>query len=171
MKKILRLVCATAGLIVLFASPTVADDKFDSERYFRQSIVGSWEVTVTVRQHDEDCANATPLGGTSPNPFPALNTYHKGGTLSETGSRSPPSMRSPGHGIWERTGRDTFASRMRFQGFDVNGLLFTNMDIRSDITLARDGMTFSAVSRFAFSFVDGPTLPFCATMEGVRITL
>ena len=91
--------------------------------------------------------------------------------MSETGSRSPPSMRSPGHGVWQPSGRDTYDARYTFQGFDASGLLATNMDIRSAITVSPEGDTFQGVSRFQFSFVGGVTVPFCATLEGVRYSL
>lgn len=134
------------------------------------SIVGTWQVEVTVRANAADCTTSPPVGF-GPNPFPSLNTFHLGGTMSETGSRSAPSNRSPGHGVWQRTGARDFSARYTFQGFDANGLLATNMDIRSEITLAADGQTFTGVSRLAFSDISGNTVPFCATLEGARFTL
>lgn len=134
------------------------------------TIVGAWQVEVTVRFNAPDCTSSSPVPF-GPNPFPALNTFHAGGTMSETGSRSPPSMRSPGHGVWQRTGGKTFDARYTFQGFDANGFLATNMDVRSAITLAADGGTFTGISRLLFSDTSGNTVPFCATLEGVRYTL
>lgn len=164
------LVCLIAlSPLVYSGTATANDNGYDNWRN-RHSIVGAWQVEVTVRFDGPDCAITDPVPF-GPNPFPSLNTFHEGGTVSETGSRSPPSARSPGHGIWKRTGRKTFDARYTFQGFDANGFLATNMDIRSDIELSADGNAFTGVSRFAFSDISGNVTPFCATLDGVRITL
>jgi hypothetical protein len=150
--------------------PSRADDQgYDAWRE-RFSIVGAWQVEVTVRFNAEDCTTSPPVPF-GPNPFPSLNTFHEGGTFSETGSRSPPSVRGPGHGIWKRTGKKTFVVRNLFQGYDPNGLLASNMDMRSEVTLSEDGSTFSGITRLFFSDISGNVNPFCATMEGVRVTL
>ena len=164
-----RLIFGSAAALLLTNVVSADDRHADYRSWFGLSIVGSWEVEVTVRQNAVDCPNSTPVGGV--NPFPALNTFHEGGTISETGSRSPPSRRSPGHGIWQRTGRNSYAARVRFQSFDANGFLSNNMDRTTNITLSPDGMSFSAISRFRFSDLSGNALLSCATMEGVRITL
>lgn len=174
MDKHARRFFGTTAALMLLSSPAFAEnDKAldDHDRWFRNSIEGSWEVEVIVREDADDCTSSPPIG--FPNPFPALFTFHKGGTLSETGSRSPPSVRSPGHGIWERTGRDTYASRNRIQFFDADGLLVRNMDQWHDLKLSGSGSSFTGVSRFVVSFIE-PSIPpaqFCATMEGVRNTL
>jgi hypothetical protein len=134
------------------------------------ALVGTWQVEVTVRFDATDCSTSPPVPF-GPNPFPSLNTFHAGGTMSETGSRSSPATRSPGHGVWKQSGRKTFDARHTFQGFDANGLLASNMDIRSTITLARDGETFTGVGRLQFSDISGNVQPFCATLEGVRFAL
>ena len=169
MKKLKLLVCLVAASPVLLSGAATADENGYDQWRNRFSIVGAWQVEVTVRFDAADCSTSTPVPF-GPNPFPSLNTFHEGGTMSETGSRSPPSNRSPGHGIWKRTGRNTFAGHYTFQGFDPNGLLATNMDIRSDFQLSRDGSTFTGVSRFEFSDISGNVTPFCATLDGVRIT-
>ena len=147
---------ATADIAVRGATPSRAP-----------TIVGTWQVEVTVRANAMDCTTSPPVGF-GPNPFPALHTFHVGGTFSETGSRSAPSNRSPGHGVWKRVGVRNFESRHTFQGFDANGLLATNMDIMSEMTLSTDGENFTGISRLAFSDPNGKTVP---TIEGVRYTL
>ncbi len=170
MKKFTRLICATAVSTTMLAGNVLADSSEFERRRHMNSIVGAWEVEVTVRVDAPDCTTAAPVPF-GVNPFPSLNTFHEGGTMSETGSRSPPSMRSPGHGVWKRTGRHSFVYRLTFQGFDGNGFLATNMDISSQLTLAPDGQTFKGVSRFAFSDVSGNTFPFCATLDGIRFAV
>ena len=161
------LACSVAAALMVAATPTLAgDDPLASG----PSIVGAWEVVMTVRQNAADCATAEPVPF-GPNPFPALYTFHEGGTVSETGSRSPPSNRSPGHGIWQREKQRDFVVRVKFQLFDANGLLSNFMDIRPVVSLSKDGSTFRAVGRLLFSDVSGNAMPFCHTLEGTRITL
>lgn len=170
MKNFKSILCFIALCPVFLAPVARADDNgYDAWRH-RFSVVGTWQVEVTVRFDAADCTTSPPVP-VGPNPFPSLNTFHEGGTFSETGSRSPPSARGPGHGIWKRTGRNTFVIRNLFQGYDPNGLLATNMDIRSEVTMSADGSTFSGTSRLSLSDISGNTLPFCATLEGVRVTL
>lgn len=171
MKTKLALACSAAlGIAMLTGAVSADDTNRGVTPPGAASIVGTWQVEVTVRANAADCTTSPPVGF-GPNPFPSLNTFHLGGTMSETGSRSAPSSRSPGHGVWQRTGARDFAARYTFQGFDANGLLATNMDIRSEIALSADGQTFSGVSRLAFSDISGNTVPFCATLEGVRFSL
>lgn len=171
MKKFVLLSSGMVASAVLLTGGAAANSgRHDGWPPALPSIVGTWQVQVTVRVNAEDCTNAAPVPF-GPNPFPSLNTFHVGGTMSETGSRSPPSLRSPGHGVWQPSGKGTYDARYTFQGFDTNGFLATNMDIRSAITVSPDGNTFNGVSRFQFSFVDGVTVPFCATLEGVRFSL
>ncbi len=171
MKKITLLSGGIAVSAVLLAGGVLADaGQNDRWPPNAPTIVGAWQVEVTVRFDAPDCTTSPPVPFGA-NPFPSLNTFHAGGTVSETGSRSPPSMRSPGHGVWKRTGGRTYDARYTFQGFDANGFLATNMDIRSAITLAADGETFNGVSRFRFSDISGNTTPFCATLDGVRFSL
>ncbi|WP_405243231.1 hypothetical protein [Lentisalinibacter salinarum] len=166
MRRVLVLLCAAA----VFGLPTADVARAVGQPAARHSIVGVWQVEVTVRQDGPDCT-VTPPVPFGQNPFPALNTFHKGGTVSETGSRSPPSRRSPGHGVWQRVGPGAYEARYTFQVFDGNGFLSNIMDIRTDIELAQDGRTFQGVSRFQFSDVSGNVVPFCATMEAVRYGL
>jgi len=170
MKKLKILLCIVAASSLAIPGLASADDnEYDMWRN-RVSIVGVWQVEFTVRVNAPDCTTAVPVPF-GPNPFPSLNTYHDDGTVSETGSRSPPSARSPGHGVWERTGRKKYQARYTFQGFDANGFLATNMDIRSEIRMSADGNTFEAVARLARSDISGNVTPFCATLEGVRFEL
>lgn len=170
MKNLKLLFCLFVLSPVLLPGTSTADENgYDSWRD-RISIVGAWKIEFTVRFDGPDCATTAPVPF-GVNPFPSLNTFHEGGTMSETGSRSPPSLRSPGHGIWKRSGRNKFEALYTFQGFDANGFLASNMDIRSEIQLSPDGGTFTGVSKLARSDLSGNIAMFCATVAGVRMTL
>ena len=159
------MICGTAATLLLLSTSALSNDDSPGTQ---PSIAGAWQVEVTVRQDAADCS-AAPLNPFPPNPFPALYTFQEGGTVSETGSRSPPARRSPGHGVWQRVGSRAFTTHVTFQLFDVNGFLSHIMDIRSDISLSQDGSAFTAVGRFRLTDISGNALPFCHTMEAVRI--
>ena len=61
---------------------------------------GTWRVEVTLR----DCQSGAELRPA----FPALLTFAKGGTLTETTTGIPPAQRTPGHGFWRHTGGQTY---------------------------------------------------------------
>ncbi len=127
---------------------------------------GAWRVDV----QPVACVNGKPTGAPlTPAPFPTLNTYHLGGTLSEHGSGLSPSQRGSGHGIWKRTGYSTFAYRLTFQIFSPAGLAFTQ-DISSNLAIASNGETFKGTSTFTRTDTAGGASPLqCATLSGTRI--
>ena len=168
MNKLAMLACSSAASLSLLAGSALADN-YD-EWPPRPTLEGAWQVEVTLRADGPDCTIA-PIVGVGVNPFQSFNTFHKGGTMAEFGTRSPPATRTPGHGVWQRRGHRTYDYRELFYSFDANGLLTATMDIRTDVKLAMDGNTFGGVSRFLRTDVSGNTLRFCATMSGKRISL
>ena len=131
---------------------------------------GAWQVVVTLRVDAPDCKTAE-IVGFGPNPFPSFNTFHRGGTMSEFGTRVPPAARTSGHGVWKRTGDSSFKYRSEFFIFDGNGLVAANMDIRSKLRLSLTGNKFTGISRLVMTEVSGNVQPFCATLSGERIRL
>jgi hypothetical protein len=69
----------------------------------RNSLEGTWRVTVTVRQVTDpqtgNCQTGEPLRP----PFPALFAFAKGGTLTLTTAGQLPSLFTPGLGVWRHT--------------------------------------------------------------------
>ena len=167
MKRSTQLGCLAAGLLAIYAGRAPADP--DGEA-IKSTIEGVWETVLTVRVSAPDCTTAAvyPFG---PNPFADLNTFHQGGTMSEWGTRSPPSMRTSGQGLWKRIANDQFRYRLEFYGFDANGFLATKMEIASDLELARDGLSFKGVSRIVRTDLSGNVQNFCGTVVGTRVTL
>jgi len=157
---------ATASLALLAGAASAQTDGSQS----RPTLVGAWQVEVTLRVNGPDCTIA-PIIGIGPNPFPSLNTFHAGGTMSEWGTRAPPATRTSGHGVWQRTGSGAFRYHDMFYSFDANGLLTATMDIRSNLKLAMSGKTFKGTSRLVMTDISGNPLNFCATLSGERITL
>jgi hypothetical protein len=161
---------ATAGLLLVTSFASATDNDW---RYAGNSLQGAWLVDMTVRLPADDCTTAPLLPPPAPNPFPAFNTFHEGGTMSEWGSRVSPSRRSSGHGVWERVGNQRYAYRLMFHSFDEFGALTATMDWHMTLKLSKDGDSFEGVGRFTRTSVDetAPVLNFCGTMTARRISL
>ena len=83
------------GVAMSMAPAWAADDpKFGSEK-----LVGTWFTQVSIR----DCKTGVVLRA-----FPAINTFNSGETMMDTTTGVSPSLRSPGQGKWEKTGRYTY---------------------------------------------------------------
>jgi hypothetical protein len=126
---------------------------------------GAWRVDVTARA----CENGQPAGPPQ-RTFPTLNTYHLGGTLSEHGSGLPPTQRGSGHGIWKRTGYNTFAYRLTFQIFDLSGMLTFTQNVSSKLAVDASGNALTGTSTFTRTDASGNVTPLqCATLSGTRL--
>jgi hypothetical protein len=167
MGKLSSLGCGALASLGLFAGTASADANGSPPQ---PQLEGAWQVVVTLRVDASDCTTATVI--VDPwNPFPSFNTFHRGGTMSEFGTRSPPSTRTSGHGVWKRTGGRTYEYRSVFFSFTPDNVLAANMDVRADIKLTRNGRKFEGVSRLVRTDLAGNALHFCATLAGERITL
>lgn len=91
---------------------------------------GTWLMEATL----VDCATGDPLPIPG-NPFQALHTYMRGGTMMDTGASPPPPppstavTRSTAHGIWEHTGGQNFREHFRFFSFDVAGVHVSTTEV------------------------------------------
>lgn len=167
MNKFAMLIASTVASVPML---TVSAPAPDTVAASTPTIQGAWELVVTLREDAPDCTTA-PIVGVGVNPFLAFNTFNQGGTMSEWGTRAPPSTRTSGNGVWKQTGADRFRYRLLFYSFDANGLLAATMDIRTNLRLAKSGNRLTGVSRFVRTDISGNELLFCATMTGERITL
>ena len=167
MNKLSVLVGSVAASLLLNATPVSATDDGTPPR---PELQGAWQIVVTLRMDAPDCTTAD-IVQEGRNPFPTLHTFNRGGTVSEFGTRSPPSTRTSGHGAWKRTGWRTFEYRSVFFSFDANQELVANMDFRGDLKLTNKGQKLEGVSRLVRTEVSGIEIRFCATLSGERISL
>ncbi len=65
-----------------------------------QSLIGSWDVRITIR----NCQSGMALVS-----FPAMMTFNQGGTMQETANDATPLLRLPGHGVWSRPNRRDYS--------------------------------------------------------------
>jgi hypothetical protein len=103
-----------------------------SEREDDNPLVGVWETVVTPR----NCMTGVPV---APD-FQGLLTFNEGGTFSEIASGGNPALRSPGHGIWQRTGgRRNYSMKFIFLRFNASGVLIGKQRVTQTIHLSANG--------------------------------
>lgn len=170
MNKLAMLTCYAALGLPSYTGAALAGEK-------QPTIEGAWEAVVTLRADSSDCTTAAviPEVGLAINPFTAFFTFQQGGTLSEYGTRTSPANRTPGVGVWNPAGKGKseagkYVVRYTFRLFDGNQMQIARMDVTGDVSLTPGGNKFRGVSRLVMTDLSGNTAPFCATVEGTRIT-
>ena len=101
--RVLSMLCLAGGLL---ATSAVDVSGQPDAAEFQAGLVGTWTVQVTLR----DCATNAQLG-------PVLNTletFHRGGTLSESAGASAfeNGQRSAGHGTWSHQSGRTYSQEI-----------------------------------------------------------
>ena len=103
-----------------------------SEREEGSALTGVWETVVTPR----NCLTGLPV---APD-FQGLSTYNEGGTYAEIAAGGNPILRSPGHGIWQRTsGRRNYSLKFLFLRFNASGVFLGKQRITQTIRLSATG--------------------------------
>lgn len=122
------------------------------------ALVGSWYVEVP------ESASGLP-------PFQALQTFHAGGTLTETSSLLAKGEEGPAHGVWNGRGRD-YTSTFQLFVFDPDGNAVGKVQVRNSIHLD-SADHFTAVYAVDFLAPDGSIESNIdtGTYEGTRIAV
>jgi hypothetical protein len=125
-------------------------------------IVGLWRANVALG----------PCGGAATTiSFTAFNTFHAGGTLSDSNAR-PGTERSPGHGVWKHHGRGLYETRFQFFRFLPNGALDGVQDIVQDVMLDQRGRSYETTVRAKVLNVDGSVrAELCGTAVAQRVAI
>jgi hypothetical protein len=157
--KIKGTLLAVIGLVM---SCGASADGARKGRDYTAQLQGAWTSQVTVR----NCVSGDVLLG----PFAGMSTFHQGGTQSETAAGNPTVRRGPGHGLWYRTGKHSFASMFVFQRFDLNGLLIGTQEVRATQEVAEGSMQATAVAKILLLDINGVQVSAgCATAELNRL--
>jgi len=120
-----RMLAAATLLLALPAAPALATGG-------DHRIEGTWINEVKI----VSCASPQTVLAS----LVSMTTYLSGGTLIEGGGPAtpPPAVsRSAGHGVWERTGRNTYQVTFRAHSFDALGRLVRITEVTSTPTLTR----------------------------------
>ncbi|HRN63054.1 MAG TPA: hypothetical protein PK743_07720 [Luteimonas sp.] len=113
------------------------------------AIAGYWQVRVSIG----------PCGSPAANTFLGLNTFHAGGTVSDTNTFAPGS-RGPGMGVWVYLGRGhngtmRYRNHFQFARFLPDGSFDGLQDVRNEITLQPGGNTWTGVTNARVLNADG----------------
>ncbi len=122
-------------------------------------IVGLWQMRVSV---------APCTGGPSRN-FIAYNTFHGGGTMSDTNA-APPTTRGPAQGVWRYMGQGLYKARFQFFRYLPDGSYDGVSDIRLDMSLAASASQLTQDVRGYNLNPDGSLrVELCGTAVGERV--
>ena len=127
----------------------------------RQSIEGSWRVSITPRICQTGQALRTP--------FPAMATFAMGGTLITSDSGFSPALRGAGHGAWHRLEGGSFSAVTEAFLFNAEGALTGTQRIRQTIELVEPDLFRASVNAQMMDLEGKVYMNGCATSEGVRI--
>jgi hypothetical protein len=149
---------------VLTKDEMTSDDQFREDDSTRSEnanrLVGVWNVTVTRR----NCLTGVEIGTAQ-----AMLSFAFGGTMSDWGTGNPPSLRSPGHGIWSYESRGSYNSAFQFFRFNADGTLAGRQIVRSEIQLSRDGTSLTNSAMAQILDVNGNVIATnCSTATATR---
>ena len=112
-----------------------------SDGEYNNTLTGVWETVITPL----NCMTGLPV---APD-FQGLSTYNEGGTYSEIAVAANPILRSPAHGIWQRTpGRRNFSLKSVFLRFNASGVFLGKQRITQAIKLSPDGSQLTSSGGF-----------------------
>jgi hypothetical protein len=120
------------GLLAAGASALARSDNAGSHN----GLQGAWRLQVTVR----DCQT-----GEAQRTFPALFTFATGGTLTVTTAGQPPSLSTPGLGVWRHTVGHSYRAVSEAFVFSAAGAWTQTHRLTRDIKLNNDGDQFTDV--------------------------
>ena len=128
---------ATALALLLIGGVQLFGSGQSNGRHQR-SIEGAWRTTITIR----NCQTGAPI-----TTFQGLQTFNEGGTVAETATGVPPSMRTPGHGVWSREqGWQEYSFAFMYDLFNADGSLAGSRTVRGAVTLGASGNEFTVVA-------------------------
>ncbi len=97
---------------------------------------GTWLVEITIRNCQTGDAVAPP--------FVSLLTFSRGGTLTESTSRSSPSVRGSGHGSWDRSNGGGYTASHTAFLYSPEGAWTGMQKVTQSITIGADPNVFEA---------------------------
>lgn len=125
-----------------------------------QSLVGSWDVKVTIR----DCQTGAALFG-----FPAMNTYNQGGTMQESDLGAPVLTRLNGHGVWKRQNGRQYSAAFRWLNFNPDRTFAGTNVVRFSISLSQSGNEYTSTDTTELIDAYGNVFPVaCSTTTATR---
>ena len=152
------------ALVSLVAAIALGTSGVASAQAPERTIQGVWRTMVTP----VNCDSGDPLAP----PFPGLFTFNKDGTMSEygIGPGSSPALRSPGHGVWQRTqGWENYSYTFTYYRYNSSGVFIGSQKVTSALQLGASGDEFTTHSAVEILDAnDNVIATFCAMAAGTR---
>ena len=146
--------------LALAAFLTFAGVWASAQKTSDQGLVGSWDLQVTLR----DCDSGFPFVT-----FPAMNTYNQGGTTQQAALPEPGMTALPGHGVWKHDIGRSYSGAFRFLILNTDPALIRRVTVRSSISLALDGNSYTSTDAAEIRNLNGDLIQSaCSTSEGTR---
>lgn len=125
------------------------------------ALVGAWHMYVSVGP----CNNP----GAPPQQFFALNTFHQGGTLSDTNT-FPTTARGPGQGVWAwQPATRQYVAHMNFMRF-VDGQFDGLQDATTTIErLTHPDLLHGSIHAYMRNVDGSVRMELCGSVEGERL--
>jgi hypothetical protein len=158
MLAILTLAVLTQVCVSAQTRSSATPQKTDSNR--DQGLAGSWDVTTMIR----DCESGTIFVS-----FPAMMTYHQGGTMQEAANDAAPLLRTAGQGVWELQTGHTYTRAFHFFRYNADGSFAGLGKITGLITVGEGSNTYTGTTYFDFTDPNGNSVASgCATETATR---
>ena len=151
----------TALALLLVGAAQLFGSGQNNDRHQR-SIEGAWRTTVTIR----NCQSGAPITS-----FQGLQTFNEGGTVAETATGVPPSMRTPGHGVWSREqGWQNYSFAFMYDRFNADGTYAGSQKVKGAVVLEASGDELTVVSSTEIFNPAGQLIASgCSTATATRI--
>ncbi len=93
-----------------------------------RQLIGTWDVQVTLRNCQTGVAMRT---------FASVTTFMAGGTMMDSSSGIPQSLKTPGQGVWSQIEGNTYRFKIKSFNFDAAGVFTGWTIIKHDAHLNR----------------------------------
>jgi hypothetical protein len=123
------------------------------------ALVGVWNIT----SKPVDCVSGQLLPVP---PIIGMIAFHAGGTSTEAAPTATP--RTPGLGTWFRTGLHGYTATAHVMNYDVNGFSTGSLVVRREISVAKNGGSFTATGRTTITDASGNEIQRCTVNSAVR---
>lgn len=122
--------------------------------------VGTWDVWVSIT----NCQTGAEIRS-----FPSIGTVMFGGTLLDSTSAFPQSLKTPGHGVWSHVGGNTYKFSFKSFSFDAAGNFTGWTIIRHEAVLDSKGDEYTSSGTAEFYAPNGTQVGAgCSSTTAVR---
>jgi hypothetical protein len=127
-----------------------------------RKLEGTWRAQITIR----NCQTGQALR----NPFPALVTFARGGTLTSADSSFSPALRGPSHGVWRHVSGHIYSGLAEAFLYDLAGAWTGTQRITQTIEIGENPNEFEGRALAEIFDANGHLLATgCATLVGHRM--